>query len=420
MAVAVTIPSVGESISEVTISEWTKNDGDYVNKGDVVMVLETDKASVEVSAEESGTLKITTQAGETIAVGAEVAKIEPGAPPAGASAPKKEEAPAVAAAKPATNGSKSNGNGAAASLSSEKLSDLAPAVRGLVMEHGVDPDKIPGTGRGGRLTKEDVMNYVGGAGATAKPASSAPSTGAGAVKAPTIDVDRQEIKPMSAIRKTIARRLKEVQNTAAILTTFNEVDLTHAMDLRKKYQDDFVKKHGVKLGLMSIFIKACTDALQEFPMVNAFIEGENFILNNFYNVGVAVSTERGLMVPVIRDADRLSLAGIELAIKALAEKGRAGKISMEDLSGGTFSVTNGGVFGSMMSTPILNPPQSAILGMHNIVERPMVVDGEIKIRPMMYVALSYDHRIIDGKEAVSFLVRVKKGVEDPQRLLIQV
>ncbi len=411
-SVSVEIPSVGESITEVTIAEWHKSDGDYVQRDDVLMTLETDKASVEVNAEASGILKIQVASGETIAVGKVVAEIEPGEAPEGASQPQ-------AQASSTSNGNGRDPSSGGGALSTDVMESLSPAVRHLVSEKGIDPSQISGTGKGGRLTKEDILAFVNEPEKKAQ-ALVPSSSGAGAVKAPSIQEDRQEIKPMSAIRKTIARRLKEVQNTAAILTTFNEVDLTAAIAMRKQYQDDFVKKYDVKLGFMSIFIKACIEGLQDFPAVNAFVEGTNLIYNHFYNVGVAVSTERGLMVPVIKDADKMTLAEIELAIKGFAGKAREGKISMDDLAGGTFSVTNGGVFGSMLSTPILNPPQSGILGMHSMQDRAVVVDGEIKIRKMMYLALSYDHRVVDGREAVSFLLKVKNCVEDPQRMLIHV
>ncbi len=385
------IPSVGESIQEVTISEWLKKDGDFVEKGEDVLSIDTDKASVEVAADVSGKLKISTQPGETVKVGTVVGTIDDKATkPKNAVTEQKKKPNIKDAVKPAKKQQITKTN--------NELENLSPAVRHQVLSKNINTDSIQGSGKDGRILKQDL---------NPKPRSAAPK-------------DLKTIEPMSSIRKTIAKRLKGVQQTAAILSTFNEVDLTELMSLRARYQDEFIKKYDIKLGLMSVFIKACIESLKDFPTVNAFIEGDNIIYNNYYNIGVAVSTDNGLLVPVIKNADRMTLAELELAIKNFAELARNKKISLDDLSGGTFTVTNGGVFGSMLSTPILNAPQSGILGMHSIIERPVVVNSKIEIRKMMYLALSYDHRIVDGREAVSFLVKVKQCIEDPRRLLLSI
>lgn len=412
------VPPAGESVTEAIIAEWAKKDGDFVNRDEVVVVLETDKASMEVVAESAGKLQIKVAAGETVKVGQVIATLDTAAKGAEKPAEKKaeasegkegqESAPAARAEAPAPQQK---------SLNADLASHPAPSVRRIAGENGMDVQNIEGTGRGGRATKEDALQAL-----NQKPASNTQetkSTPAAPAKAPVAQGQVERV-PMTTIRKRIAERLVQAQHTAAILTTFNEIDMSSAMNLRNQYKEAFEKRHGVKLGFMGLFVKATIEALKEFPAVNAAIDGSDILYNHFYNIGMAVSTPKGLMVPVIRNADQLSIAGIEKQIGEFAVKARDGKISPDDLSGGTFTITNGGVFGSMMSTPILNPPQSGILGLHKIEDRPVVINKEIVIRPMMYVALSYDHRMIDGKESVSFLVRVKQNMEDPQRLLLEV
>lgn len=418
MKIDVKVPAVGESITEAIIGSWTKKSGEFVKMNEVIMLLETDKASVEVAAEKDGVLTTLANAGDTVLIGAVVANIDTDAKPT-----------AVASAAAPTSATASPNGGVPQSSQKEIHADLkshlSPAVNRIVNEKGLDPLTISGTGLNGRITKGDALA-----------ASTPPPTVSPQVKTPaptqnvpvftpsaTPGISKQgDIKrvPMTNIRKKIAERLVQAQQTAAILTTFNEVDMTKAMELRTKYKDKFKEKYGVNLGFNGLFVKAAIEALKAFPAVNAWIDGTEIEYHNYFNIGIAVSTDRGLMVPVVRDADLLSVAGIELAIRDLAVKGRDGKISPNDLSGGTFSITNGGVFGSLLSTPILNPPQSAILGLHKIEDRPVAINGKVEVRPMMYVALSYDHRIIDGKEAVGFLVKIKEGVEDPERLLIEV
>ncbi len=408
------IPAVGESITEATIGSWTKKSGDFVKRNEVMMLLETDKASVEVVAENDGVLTILpgNEAGAVVKIGATVATLDtdakPTAAPSTSPAAEAPKAPAAEAPKAAA------------------AQHLSPAVQRIVTEKGLEPSTIAGTGKDGRLTKGDVLAAEPPA-KTAAPAATAPKAAAPTVSASEVLAARgpskqgdKKIVPMTTIRKRIAEKLKEAQNTSALLTTFNEVDMGKVMDLRAKYKDKFKEKYGLNLGFNGFFVKACVEALKSFPAVNAWITGTDIEYHNYYNIGIAVSTEKGLMVPVVKDADTLSLAGIEMAVRDLALKGRDGKITPNDLSGGTFSITNGGVFGSLLSTPILNFPQSAILGLHKIQDRPMAVNGKVEIRPMMYVALTYDHRIIDGKEAVSFLVKVKELIEDPERLLLEV
>ncbi|MGB2177605.1 MAG: 2-oxoglutarate dehydrogenase complex dihydrolipoyllysine-residue succinyltransferase [Hyphomonas sp.] len=489
----ITVPTLGESITEATVGQWLKAEGDAVKKDDVLVELETDKVSVEVSATEDGVLgAIVAKPGDTVEIGAVLGRLDGGAGGAkpAAAAPAKEESKPAAA--PAASGGETTdivvpvmGESVAegtlstflkkpgeavkkdetiAEIETDKVAlevpapadgviaewtvaegtsvtpgsvigrvsasagasaapaatpapkaaapaaasgdrPVAPSVRRISAEAGVDPQNIPGTGRDGRATKADAMAYV-----NAPKAPAAPS-------APRETGPREERVRMTRLRQTIARRLKEAQDTAAMLTTFNDVDMGAIMDLRKKHQESFVAKHGIKLGFMSFFVKACVNALKEVPAVNAEIDGQDIIYKNFYDIGVAVGTEKGLVVPVVRDSDDLSLAGIEKAIANLGKKARDGELTIGDMQGGTFTISNGGIYGSLMSTPILNPPQSGVLGMHRIEQRPVVVNGEIKIRPMMYLALSYDHRIVDGKEAVTFLVRVKENLEDPQRML---
>ncbi|MFY7961887.1 MAG: 2-oxoglutarate dehydrogenase complex dihydrolipoyllysine-residue succinyltransferase [Elsteraceae bacterium] len=401
MTTEIRVPTLGESVSEATVAKWLKNVGDAVAVDDPLVELETDKVTLEVNAQAAGSLtEILAQAGENVAVGALLGMIgAAGAAPAKAAAP---------AAKPAA--------AAPAPAPTKAEASLAPSVQKLVTENKLDPSTIAGTGKDGRLIKGDVLA------AMAAPAvAPAPAPAPAAPSGPRPQAVREERVRMTRLRKRIAERLKQAQNTAAMLTTFNEVDMTAAMALRTQYNEAFEKKHGVKLGFMSIFTKACIAALQSVPAVNAEIDGDDLVYKNYYDIGVAVGTEQGLVVPVVRDADQLSFAEIEKTIAGLGKKARDGKLSMEDLSGGTFTISNGGVYGSLMSTPILNPPQSGILGMHKIQKRAVVVSDKsgdkIEIRPMMYLALSYDHRIIDGREAVTFLIKVKEAIEDPQRLL---
>lgn len=401
------VPTLGESVTEATIAQWFKAEGDTVAMDEPIVELETDKVTVEISAPSAGTLsEILVKDGETVEVGALLGSIGEG----GAAQPVKAEAkpatPEAPAAAPAPV--------AKAAEADHKSDALAPAARRVVTENNLDATSIEGTGKGGRITKGDALKALEGA---APVAAKAPAP-ANAPAGPRDQADREERVPMTRLRRTIATRLKEAQNTAAMLTTFNEVDMTAVMALRSEYKDLFEKKHGVRLGFMGFFVKACITALKDIPAVNAEVEGTDLVYKNFYNIGVAVGTDRGLVVPVVRDADRLSLGGVELAINEFGRKARDGKISLNDLQGGTFTISNGGVYGSLMSTPILNAPQSGILGMHKIQQRPVVVDGQIEVRPMMYLALSYDHRIVDGKEAVTFLVRVKECLEGPERLLL--
>lgn len=429
MKIDLKIPTVGESITEATIGSWTKKDGEFVKRNEILMMIETDKASVEVVAESDGVLHISTPAGQTVKIGATVGYIDTDAKPT-ASANVSAAASAAAAAfdKPATPAPTTPPPTATPQAPAGAASQhLSPAVNRIVTERGLDPATIAGTGKDGRLTKGDVLFATPGA--AVAPAAPAPAQErAKAPAAPTVvptprgpsKQGDKKLVPMTTIRKRIAEKLVQAQHTAALLTTFNEIDMSKATELRAKYKDKFKEKYGVNLGFNGFFVKAAVEALKEFPAVNAWIAGGDIEFHNYYNIGIAVSTEKGLMVPNIKDADNLSLAGVELAIRDLAAKGRDGKISIDDLNGGTFSITNGGVFGSLMSTPILNAPQSAILGLHKIQDRPVAINGKVEVRPMMYVALTYDHRIIDGKEAVSFLVRIKENVEDPERLLLEV
>lgn len=428
MKLEVKVPAVGESITEAIIGSWTKKSGDYVRMNEVIMLLETDKASVEVIAEKDGVIQISAQAGETVKIGATVAVIDTDAkaPAATANAAINTTVTAAAAStSPATTTS-----AAGRATHPDLQSHLSPAVQRVVSETGVNPSQVNGSGLGGRLTKADVVqaaatNAASTPAATSAPASTKAATPAAPVatkaviSGPSKQGDKKRV-PMTNIRKRIAERLVQAQHTAAILTTFNEIDMTKVIELRTKYKDKFKEKYGVNLGFNGFFVKATIEALKAFPAVNAWIDGQEVEYHNYYNIGMAVSTERGLMVPAIKDADMYTVAGIEMAIRDLALKGRDGKITPDDLSGGTFSITNGGVFGSLLSTPILNPPQSAILGLHKIEERPVAINGKVEVRSMMYVALSYDHRIIDGKEAVGFLVKIKEGVEDPERLLLEI
>jgi 2-oxoglutarate dehydrogenase E2 component (dihydrolipoamide succinyltransferase) len=401
MALEIKVPALGESVTEATVAKWFKAVGDAVAADEPLVELETDKVTVEVNAPAAGTLsQITADSGATVSVGAILGALQEGAGPAkGAAKP----APAAAAAKPAAAPTPAAKPAAAA-----PAKDPGPAARKLLAENKVDVASIPASGKDGRVTKGDVQAAI------AKGPAPAPA----APHVPRELGAREERVKMTRLRKRIAERLKQAQNTAAMLTTFNEADMGAVMALRDKYKDGFEKKHGVKLGFMSFFVKACIVALKELPAVNAEIDGDDIIYKNHYDIGVAVGTPQGLVVPVVRDADAMNLAQIEKAIGDLGKKARDGKLAIEDLTGGTFTISNGGIYGSLMSTPILNPPQSAILGMHKIQPRPMAVGDKVEVRPMMYLALSYDHRIIDGREAVTFLVRVKECLEDPSRIVL--
>ncbi|MDT7534857.1 2-oxoglutarate dehydrogenase complex dihydrolipoyllysine-residue succinyltransferase [Sphingobium sp. SA2] len=415
MATEVKVPTLGESVTEATVGQWLKKPGEAVALDEPIVSLETDKVAVDVPSPVAGTLgDIIAKEGDTVNVGALLATVNEGA--AAAAAPAASPAPAAKAeaAAPAP----------AASAPAPTASDddeggnltLSPAVRRLVLEHGLDPSKIKGTGKDGRLTKDDVTAAV--AAGTAKAAASAPAS-APAADAPAAGPTRaQERVKMTRLRQTVAKRLKEAQNTAAMLTTYNDVDMTNIIEARAKYKDLFEKKHGVRLGFMGFFTKAVCMALRDIPGVNAQIEGDEIVYNNFCDISVAVSAPTGLVVPVIRNAESLSVAEIEKTIGGFGKKAKEGKLTMEDMKGGTFTISNGGVFGSLLSSPIINPPQSGVLGLHRIEDRPVVRDGQIVIRPMMYLALSYDHRMVDGREAVTFLVAVKNAIEDPTRLLI--
>jgi 2-oxoglutarate dehydrogenase E2 component (dihydrolipoamide succinyltransferase) len=406
------VPTVGESITEVTIASWLKNEGDHVEMDEVIAELESDKATFELPAEAAGTLQIVAQQGDTVEIGGLLCRIVAGA---GAGASKPASQPSAPAAQQASQPAAAAPSGAQTYASGTP----SPAAGKILSEKGISPADVQGTGRDGRITKEDAM------GAQARPAAQPAAAPAAkqetAAQAPAATGDRnQRREKMSSLRKTVARRLVQVKNETAMLTTFNEVDMKPIMDIRAKYKDKFKEKHEVGLGFMSFFTKACTVALQEWPAVNAMIDGNDMVFNDFCDISIAVSSPKGLVVPVIRNAEQLTLDGIEKEVIRLAKKARDGKLSIDEMTGGTFTITNGGVFGSMMSTPIINAPQSAILGMHNIVQRPVAVNGQVEIRPMMYLALSYDHRIIDGRESVSFLVRVKELLEDPMRLLLGV
>jgi 2-oxoglutarate dehydrogenase E2 component (dihydrolipoamide succinyltransferase) len=406
-------PTLGESVSEATVARWTKKPGDAVKKDEVLVELETDKVSLEVSAPADGVLQdIAAPEGATVIPGQVLGVVTAGAAgakPAAAAAPTpKTEAPKPAPA-PAPAAAPAPAPAAAAAAPAQPL---APSVQRIATETGLDTAKVEGSGKDGRITKGDALAALEERAAAPAPAPVAAG--------PRPVNDREERVKMTRLRQTVARRLKEAQNTAAMLTTFNEVDMTAVMALRNLYKDAFEKRHGVKLGFMGFFVKAVIAALKDVPAINAEIDGDTLVYKNHYDIGVAVGTEKGLVVPVVRDADMLDLAGVEKAIASYGKKARDGQLAIEDLQGGTFTISNGGVYGSLMSTPILNAPQSGILGMHAIKDRPMAVNGQVLIRPMMYLAVSYDHRIVDGKEAVTFLVRVKEAIEDPQRLLLEV
>lgn len=405
MATEVKVPVLGESITEATIGEWLKKPGDPVKADEPIVSLETDKVAVEVPAPVAGTMgAYAAQVGDTVEVGALLATIEEGG--AAAAAPAATAAAAAAAPAPAQT------------AEAETAGDLtlSPAVRRVVLEKGVDPSTIKGTGKDGRLTKEDVLKAAEAKAPAEAPAAPAPAA-APAAAAPA-GARREERVRMTRLRQTVAKRLKEAQNTAAMLTTFNDVDMTAVIEARAKYKDLFEKKHGVRLGFMGFFVKAACQALRDIPAVNASIEGDDIVYHDYADISVAVSAPNGLVVPVIRDAQDLSVSGIEKTIGDFGKRAKDGTLKMEEMKGGTFTISNGGVFGSLMSTPIINPPQSAVLGLHRIEDRPVVRDGQVVVRPMMYLALSYDHRLIDGREAVTFLVALKNAIEDPTRLLI--
>ncbi len=405
--VDIKIPSPGESITEVDISEWRVSSGDFVNQDDVILVIDSDKASLEVAAEASGSIEISVQEGETVEVGAVVGSIDTAAT-AGASAPKQEKDAAASA----------TATSSAPAGAVDTSGAFSPAAAKLAAEKNLSAEQLQGTAPGGRITKEDVLR---GPQTQATP-SPAPET-----KAPELPQvqktqtgERETRKKMSSLRKKVASRLVMAQHTAAILTTFNEIDLSRVMKLRSEYKETFEKKHDIRLGFMSFFTKAVVQALKDYPDVNSYIDGEDLIERNYYDISVAVAGKKGLLVPVIRDADLLSIAEIEKTIKYYAIKAKEGTLSVDEMTGGGFTISNGGVFGSLLSTPILNPPQTGILGLHKIEERPIAIKGEVVVRPMMYVALSYDHRIIDGKQSVGFLVRIKEIMEEPSRLLLEV
>ncbi|MDP1753141.1 MAG: 2-oxoglutarate dehydrogenase complex dihydrolipoyllysine-residue succinyltransferase [Reyranella sp.] len=415
MSVEIKVPALGESVTEATVAKWLVKVGDAVAIDQPLCELETDKVTVEVNASVAGSIAdLAVEEGATIQVGAVLCHIEAGAAGAAAAAPKPAAAMPPAAPK-APPPPLAAAPVPAAAPPGANLAASGPAARKLAEEKNVPAAAIQPTGKDGRATKEDVLAAL-----ASVPAPSAPAAKPAVPAGPRTRGDREERVRMTRLRRTIANRLKEAQNTAAMLTTFNEVDMTNVMALRERLKEDFEKKHGARLGFMSFFVKACIAGLKELPSVNAEIEGDELVYKNYYDIGVAVGTPQGLVVPVLRDADVLDFAGIEKGIGELGRKARDGKLSVADLTGGTFTISNGGVYGSLMSTPILNPPQSGILGMHKIQQRPMVVGGEIKARPMMYLAMSYDHRIIDGREAVLFLVRVKECIEDPERLLLGV
>jgi 2-oxoglutarate dehydrogenase E2 component (dihydrolipoamide succinyltransferase) len=405
MTIEIKVPQLPESVSDATLIAWHKKPGESVGRDENLVDLETDKVVLEVPAPSAGVIKeIKVENGATVTSGQVLAILEAGE---GVAAAPQAKAEAKAEAPAADTKAAAGGSGG----------KLAPAAKRMVEEHKLDASQIPGSGRDGRVSKGDVIQHMSGA---SKPQAAPAAKQAPAVKLPAPVGSRNEQRvPMTRLRARIAERLIQAQSTAAMLTTFNEVDLTAVNEIRARYKDKFEKTHGVKLGFSSFFIKASIEALRKFPAVNASLDGNDIVYHEFYDVGVAVSTERGLMVPVIRNAEGLSFADLEIAVGEYAKKARDGSISLEELTGGTFTITNGGVFGSLMSTPILNPPQVAILGMHKIQERPMVINGEIKVRPMMYLALTYDHRIVDGRESVQFLVAIKEALEDPARLLLQ-
>jgi 2-oxoglutarate dehydrogenase E2 component (dihydrolipoamide succinyltransferase) len=412
MAIEIRVPTLGESISEATVGKWFKKAGEAVRADEPLVELETDKVTLEVNAPGAGVLsEITAETGETVAIGALLGQVSGG--PAAAQAAAPPSAPPKAAPAPAP------------SAAPATAMPPAPSAAKIAAENKIDLDSVAGSGKRGQVLKGDALAAVAAAASAPAPAvarAPAPAPSPVSVPPPRVstpdDGTREERVRMTKLRQTIARRLKDAQNTAAMLTTFNEVDMTEVMALRARYKDAFEKKHGAKLGFMGFFVKACVQALKEIPAVNAEIDGADLVYKNYYHIGIAVGTDKGLIVPVVRDCDKLSIAEIEKSIADLGKRARDGQLKLEELQGGTFTITNGGIYGSLMSTPILNTPQSGILGMHKIQERPVAVAGKIEIRPMMYLALSYDHRVVDGKEAVTFLVRVKEELEDPARLVL--
>jgi 2-oxoglutarate dehydrogenase E2 component (dihydrolipoamide succinyltransferase) len=440
MATEIRVPALGESVTEAIVGKWFKKAGEAVKADEPLVELETDKVTLEVNAPSAGVIsEITAKEGDTVAVGAVLGQIGEGAgasaAPASAPAPQPDKGAGDKISQAQANGSGARQaeqgspnpalkagaetSGASAAARNETLS---PAVRKAVTENNIDPASVQGSGKGGQLLKGDVLDAIerGSAASQALAPTAAPAPAPAMARPASAPADkaREERVRMTKLRQTIARRLKESQNTAAMLTTFNEVDMSGVMAARATYKDLFEKKHGVKLGFMGFFVKACIHALHEIPAVNAEIDGEELVYKNYYNIGIAVGTDRGLVVPVVRDVDHKNIATIEKEVADYGRKARNGKLSIEEMQGGTFTITNGGVYGSLMSTPILNAPQSGILGMHKIQERPVVINGKVEIRPMMYLALTYDHRIVDGREAVTFLVRVKESIEDPQRLVL--
>src|SRR5690242_16683382 len=406
------VPTLGESVTEATIGRWFKKAGDPVAVDEPLVELETDKVTIEVPAPSAGTLgEIIAKDGETVAVGALLGQINDGA----AAAPAAK--PAAAPAKPAA-AAPAAAPAPAAAKAPPADAPLAPSVRKISAESGIDASTVPGSGKDGRVTKGDMLAAIERAASAPTPVNQPAASVQVRAPSPADDAAREERVKMTRLRQTIARRLKDVQNTAAMLTTFNEVDMTNVMALRSQYKDVFEKKHGTKLGFMGFFTKAVVQGLKDIPAANAEIDGSDLIYKNYYHVGIAVGTDKGLVVPVVRDCDQKSIADIEKGIADFGRRARDGQLKIDEMQGGTFTITNGGIYGSLMSTPILNAPQSGILGMHKIQERPMVVGGKIEVRPMMYLALSYDHRVIDGKEAVTFLVRVKESLEDPARLVL--
>lgn len=421
MSIELKVPVVGESITEAMIGEWLKAEGDWVDQDEPLVIIETDKVNVELSAPESGKLtKILKQDGEDAAVNEVIGYMEAGEKPADAGAASQASASAAAPAAP----NEAPSPAATAAAPGSAAGHVMPAAARALADAGLQASDVTASGPGGRLLKEDVLRHGQVSTPAAKPAKSSKSSKASASASPqpTVSVGsrQEEVVKMTPLRRRVAQRLVESQQSAALLTTFNEVDMSAVIALRKQYQESFVKRYGIKLGFMSFFVKAAIDALKEVPQVNAEIRGENVVFRNYQDIGVAVGGGKGLVVPVIRNAERLSFAGVELAIADVARKAKESKLTLEELQGGTFTISNGGIYGSLLSTPIVNPPQSGILGLHKIEERPIALNGEVVIRPMMYLALTYDHRLVDGREAVTFLVRIKERIEDPTRILLEV
>ncbi len=419
MATEICVPGLGESVSEATVGRWFKSVGEPIKADEPVVELETDKVTLEVNAPASGVLsEIAVKEGDTVGVGAVLGRIGDGAP---ATRPRTATEPAQRAPAAAVQQETDRPSSQSVPAPAQPSMPPSPSAAKLAADHGVDPATVAGTGKRGQVLKSDVLDFIAKPSAAAQaPAPQPVQIAAPPVVAAASGEDREERVPLTRLRQTIARRLKDAQNAAAMLTTFNEADMSAVLSLRARYKDVFEQKHGIKLGLMGFFIKACVGALKAVPAVNAEIDGADLVYKNYYHLGVAVGTDKGLVVPVVRDCDRLSLGEIEKAVAGLGKRARAGELTIEEMQGGTFTITNGGIYGSLMSTPILNPPQSGILGMHKIQERPVAVGGKVEIRPMMYLALTYDHRLVDGKEAVTFLVHVKEALEDPARLMLDI